>query len=171
MSAKKIGYLIPTTFIMESQKLYEEPIDERIRERLVKLYQDLNQIALSLNAKQTGIHTLQEFLTGEVFFASSSNTNPRPISRIVVDFGALPNATSKSVAHNLPLDDRTLVVDHKSWANNIDGTSSIPIPFATPIALNENISLEITDTDVIITTGIDRTDYTDCYVVISYINR
>ena len=55
-------------------------------------------------------------------------------------------------------------------ATNSNQTSFIPLPFSSP-TLNQNIRLEITDTDVKITTGIDYSSYINTYCVLEYMKQ
>lgn len=172
------GSFVETTNVWDVSPIVEmENLDEPMQDLLVRLYQNINIIAEQLNGKDTGIFTEDEFLTNKLFFpTSTSNTKNqsasqdyRPVFRKVIDFGMLPNATSKSVAHGIIAD--AIMTSISCTANNTGFTSKIPIPYASPTALNENISLEITDTHVIIKTGIDRRSYTTCYIVLEFIKQ
>lgn len=170
------GSFVETTNVWDVSPILEmNSLDEPMQDLLIRLYQNINIIAEQLNGKDTGIFSQEEFLTNKLFFPTdTSNTsnqsasqNYRPVFRKVIDFGALPNATSKSVAHGIIAS--AIITSISCTANNTALTSKIPIPFASPTALNQNISLEVTDTNIIITTGIDRTSYTTCYVILEYV--
>ena len=147
-------------------------IPEDTSEKDLKLRDYLNDIAAATNTKDSGIYDAIETITGQQFLptfstSTASNSTYRSVFRKVIDFGALPNATSKSVAHNIPIGSTYSATRIYAGATN-PLTSLIPIPFASP-TLNLNISLEITATNVVITTGTNRTAYTRCFVVIEYI--
>jgi hypothetical protein len=170
------GLFVPTTNIWDVQQLYSTDVNsDEFKELLVRLYQNINNISLALNLKDSGYYTIQEFLNGQVFFpnpALSSTTAQAPtyrqVFRTVVNFGTLPNTASTSVAHNIDITSGYSFTRIYGAATNTGRTSFIPLPFASP-TLNENIKLEVTNTNVVITTGIDRTAYTTCYVVVEYI--
>lgn len=172
------GLFVPTTNVWDVSQLYSVDVKSpEFKELLVRLYQNINNISLALNLKDTGYYTLEEFLNGQVFFPnpllnSTTSQSPtyRQVFRSVIDFGALPNAASKSVAHNLNVTSGYSFTRIYGAASNTARTSFIPLPFASP-TLNQNISLEATDTNIIITTGINRTDYITTYVIIEYIKQ
>uniref|UniRef100_UPI0018EA09C5 hypothetical protein n=1 Tax=Anaplasma marginale TaxID=770 RepID=UPI0018EA09C5 len=139
--------------------------------------------ALVINQKDSGIYpddssgSVVDFVNSQTWFP---NPNPpsglrqgvrRNVLRKVVNFGALPNATTKSVAHNITTTNTFSFT--RIYATATDPgvstiTTAIPIPFASP-TLNQNISLTVDATNVNITTGIDRTPFTICYVVLEWI--
>lgn len=169
------GSFIATTNVWDVSQLYDIDVNSQdFKELLVRLYQNLNNMVLILNTKDTGIYSQSEFINSQQFFPSTiSSTNQesnyRTVYRKVINFGALPNAGAKSVAHNIPVDERySLTRLYASATNPVAPFSLIPIPFASPV-LNENIKIEMTGTNITITTGIDRTAYTICYVIAEYI--
>jgi hypothetical protein len=92
----------------------------------------------------------------------------RQVFRTVVNFGALPNAASTSVAHNIVVTSGYSLTRLYGAATNNTQTSFIPLPFSSS-TLNENIKLEMTNTNIVITTAIDYSAYTKTYVVVEYI--
>jgi hypothetical protein len=139
----------------------------------VKIWQYLNQIAAATNSKDSGLYNNLDTISGQQFlpiFNANGNTNLeyRDVIRKVIDFGALPNAGAKSVAHGINVANTNFSVTRVYAAATQPGNSWIPIPFASP-TLNLNISLELTATNITITTGINRTAYTRCFVIVEYI--
>ncbi len=178
-SQSNFGSFVPTTNIWEIQQLQSLSIDPQLKELLVRLYQNVNVITLSVNTRDAGYYVQQEFLNGQIYFPDPllDSTTPqsptmRQVFRMVVNFGALPNATTKSVAHNIEIS--TIIPTKYSFtriyatATKPDQTSFIPIPYASPTDANE-IELKVTNTDVTIITAIDYSAYTICYVVLEYI--
>lgn len=170
------GNLIQTTFVWNAQEVQTLSINPELKRLLVQLYQNLNNVVLALNSKDTGMYQLEEFLNGQQFFANtilSSTTASAPVQRQVfrkvVNFGALPNATSKSVAHGITIDANFSFTRIYGCATN-PSTSFIPLPYAST-TLNQNIKLDVDGTNVTITTGIDRTSYTICYCILEYIKQ
>ena len=75
----------------------------------------------------------------------------KKIYKKTIDFGALPNATSKNVAHGIS--SLGIMVDMRGVAFYTNGIS-LPLPF---VAISQaSISLNTTSTDVVITTANDR---------------
>ncbi len=171
------GSFVPTTNIWDVQQLYQVDVTSpEFKELLVRLYQNVNNIALVLNTKTSGYYVQQEFVTGNIYFqptaSITNNANPqlRQTYRMVVDFGALPNATTKSVAHNIPdVDSNFTFVAIYGAATDPVALSYLPIPYAS--ATNDNIELEVDATSVSITTTSNRSSYTRCYVVLEYLKN
>jgi len=175
-SESNYGSFVETTSIWDTSIIEAIPnIEEEFSEFLVQLYQNLNILSIQLNLKDTGLYPNDEFLTNKLFFPNTTETNLdvsqsqsyRSVFRKVIDFGALPNATTKSVAHGILSD--VMLVSIMGTANNATFASKIPIPYSSSAALNQNISLEMTATNIVITTGTNRTSYTTCYVIVEYI--
>jgi len=132
----------------------------------------LSLMADVLNAKDTGIYQLTEFVNSQQFFSnpaynSSTNVQPalRPDYRMVVNFGALPNNTTKSVAHNISVNNATIYT-------RIYGASTYPGVLGIPIGnVSSTIPVAITvdPTNVNITTTADMTAYTQTIIVIEYL--
>lgn len=176
-SQSNFGSFVPTTNIWDIQQLQSLDIDPQLKELLVRLYQNINVLSLSVNTRDAGYYVQEEFLNGQIYFPDPALTSTtaqspvlRQVFRKVVNFGALPNAGSKSVAHNITVTPGYSLTRLYAAATNDTQTSFIGIPFASP-TLNENIKLEMTDTDMTITTGIDRTSYTICYVIAEFIKQ
>lgn len=164
------GAFINTTSVLDVSALYQMNIDPGIRELLVRLYQITNNIALILNLKDTGIYNTQEFVNGQTFFpnpalSSASSTTPvfRQAYRILINFGALPNTATKSVAHNIPITPATTFTRIYGTANNTTGNSYIPMPYGTAVLIT------VDATNVNITTTADYTAYTIVYVILEYL--
>ncbi len=171
-----VGAFVPTTNIWEQISELEK-IDlnsDQFRRLLVRLYQDVNLIANVLNVKDTGMYPLGQFINSQTFFpnpalTSASSTNPtmRPVYRCVINFGALPNTAAKSVAHNITITSSTTFTRIYAAASDTTSNNYIPIPYASPTLAN-NIQLDVSATNVTITTGSNRTNFNVCYVILEY---
>lgn len=168
------GSFLPTTEVFESDTLQD------LNRQLTSV---INDHALVINQKDTGIYNTDssgapvDFTNGQTWFPNPSPSSGlregirRNVLRKVVNFGALPNATTKSVAHNITTTNTFSFTRIYGCATDPGAstiTTAIPIPFASP-TLNQNISLTVDATNVNITTGIDRTAFTVCYVVLEWI--
>lgn len=84
------------------------------------------------------------------------------IYKKTIDFGALPNNTSKNVAHGIS--NLNKVIEMKGYTSN--GTTFIPLPMTSttgaPTAMN------VDATNIIYTTSSDRTAYSETYVTLYY---
>lgn len=139
--------------------------------------------ATILNVKENANYELFELLTAQQYFstqpAGTINT-PRYTFRKVIDFGALPNNATKSVAHGLVLDDG---VNPSTWfftkiqADAFDpavgAELGISIPYYDIVAgaVANPINIFVNQTNVVITTTSNRTNFTRCYVTLEYIKN
>lgn len=130
-----------------------------MRYEINDLYQS---IASSVNSKSGGLYVPQEKINSEQYFDATNVQKFKNVYRMVVDFGALPNAGSKSVAHNIPdwNEDYRLTA---SWGASTDPVAleALPLP-------NDGILVQINSTDVTITTSSNLTAFTETTVVIEY---
>lgn len=88
----------------------------------------------------------------------------KPIYRKVVDFGALPNATNKTVLHNIS----NLSYVIKLSAITYNGTYWLNLPHVNVSTVSQNIAIEADATNIRITAGSNRSNYTSCYVTLEY---
>ena len=164
------------TFVWEFGVLEDSGIDPvRLQNVFNRLYDLTNRMISAINLKESGIYDELETLASQSYFPVVTNSNTlnqplrRTVQRKVINFGSLPNTTTKSVAHGITFQDVAIGTRIIGSATKPGpGLSMIPIPFASP-TLADNISVEIDDTNVNVTTGSDRTAYTICYIVIEYL--
>ena len=148
---------------------YLVPVDENQKD--IRLSQYLNDLALSINSKDSGVYDTLETITGQKYLpvfstAPASNATYRDVFRVIVNFGSLPNTGTKSVAHGLTIGSTWTVTRLYGAATN-PSNSFIPLPYASPTLAN-NIELNVDGTNVNVITGSDRTAYTASYVVLEY---
>lgn len=88
----------------------------------------------------------------------------KPLYEKTVDFGALPNTTTKQVNHNISNID--YIVDYKAVCRNSAKTSFVPIP---RVNANSSLIFDIvfTNTYIEVQVGTDRTGYS-MYVTLQY---
>ncbi len=170
------GAFAPTTNVWDVNQVYSTDVQSpEFKELIVRLYQNLNLISTLLNLKDTGYYNTQEFVNGQLLFpnpalSSASTTTPtfRQIFRQVINFGALGVAT-KSVNHNITTTSATTFTRIYATASNTTAKTYIPIPYASSVAINQNIELSVNATQVTITNGIDRSAFNQVYVVLEYV--
>ncbi len=170
------GSFIPTTSTFEIQQLAEAPVTSpEFKELLVKLYETVNQIALVLNSKESGYYPLVEFVNGQLYFpnpllTSSTTRVPtqRQVIRKVINFGALPNTATKSVAHGVDITNTYTFTNVTATSTDTLALTGLNIPYASATAAN-SIELNTDATNVNITTGINRTAFNQTYVLLEFI--
>ncbi|CAB4127761.1 hypothetical protein UFOVP97_27 [uncultured Caudovirales phage] len=171
-SNPRTGLFIGTTPLFDVGDLQDA---EQTKELIIRLTQKINEMIIALNLKDTGYYVLNEFLNSQVFFPNPllTDTTPqspyfRQVYRLVVNFGALPNAGLKSVPHGLVPTALWSFTRIYGAATDPIGLNYIPLPYASPVLAN-NIELNVDAVNVNIITGSDRTNFTTTYVILEYI--
>lgn len=111
-----------------------------------------------LNNKYAEEYSTMETKTSGIWVDGS------PIYRKVINFGALPNATTKTVDHNIT--GLSTVINVYGVANYANGVA-LPLSFAAPANNVNAVGLNLTSTGVQITAGTDRST-ASAYIVIEY---
>lgn len=136
------------------------------KDRLVELKKTLEDHAKMINRKDTGQYEETEVIINQTFPGANPQTK-NSIFRKVVDFGALPNAALKQVAHNLT-NYGTIIFTNIYGAATEPGVQAISIPHASVVALANQVQLVVTATNIEITTAINYSAFTSCYVVLEF---
>jgi hypothetical protein len=176
MSNKQLlsGSFVPSTQIWDVTDVYGAEIkDPKLQELFIRMYQNLNKMSIVLNVKDNGYYDIIQNSCSQLYFpqqapGASTQVKYRPVLRLVVNFGALPNTSAKVVAHGITTSANTIFTRIYASASDTTGQGYIPIPYASPTLAN-NIELSVDGTNVTITTGSDRTNFTTCYVVLEYL--
>ena len=169
--------LVPTTQVYDIEEL--EISTPGLKEFLVQLTQTVNSLSLILNMKDTGYYTLSEFANSQYYFPvevppATYNTiqEPRPVYRKVVNFGALPNAATTTVAHGIQgIDANFRFTRIYGCASDPIALNYIPIPYASTVAAANNIELDVTAVNVRIRTGTNRSAFTSTFVILEYVKE
>lgn len=164
------GYFLPTNYSWNIQQVQSSSLQPETKELLVQLYQNIGNICLALNAKDTAQYMPYEYVTGQQYYNPANNNNPRPGFRVAIDFGALPNTTSKSVAHTIPFGPTYTFISISGAATDPVNLLAIPITFGSSTA-NESIKIVVDTTNITITTARDYSAYTRCMIVLEYIKN
>lgn len=167
-----IGAFVATTNVWDVTQLAQLDVNSpEFKELLVRLYQNVNNIAILLNLKDTGYYDQNEFVNSQLYFPNpAKNTQQyRQVFRTVVNFGTLPNAGTKSVAHNIAITVGVTFTRIYATASDTTSFAYIPIPFVE--TTGNEIQIDVDATNVNITTTSDRTNFTICYVVLEYIKN
>jgi hypothetical protein len=172
------GAYFGTTNVWDVSRLYEVDVKSpEFKELLVRLYQNINNISTLLNLKDTGYYALTEFINSQSFFndpavALTTVSQPafRQVFRKVINFGALPNTATKSVAHGIAFGDTFTTTRIYGSSSDTTGHTYIPLPYASPTDANE-IELNVDATNVNVTTGSNRTNFTVTYIILEYLKQ
>ncbi len=164
-----------TTNLFDPSNIYNSNLDEDLKLVLVRLYQDLNYMANVVNVKETAQYTNGfPIVNGQQWFPnpllnSNSSTVPvqRNVFRTVINFGALPNAAKKSVAHGITCTAGVTFTRIYATASDTTGKTYIPIPFVDTTGANP-VQIDVDATNVNITTITNLTNY-NVYVILEYL--
>lgn len=171
------GLFVPTTNIWDVGSLKEMDINKpEFKELLIRLYQNINNVCLALNLKESALYFPQEFVTGQTFFLNpnvikSGNVKNRQSYRMVINCGSLADTATISIPHNInttPSFTFTRIYGASSDTTNL---SYLPLPYSSATSIADNIELSVDSTYIYITTGSDRTSYVTTYVVVEYLKE
>ena len=172
------GIFVPTTNVWDVSQIYEIDVTSpQFKELLVRLYQNINNISVALNLKDSGYYITESFVNSQLFFPnpiynSSTVATPgyRQVFRIVINFGALPNAGTKSVPHNIIVNSQYTFTRIYGTASDTTGFNYIPLPYASASG-TDNIELFVDGTNVTVITTTNRSNFNVTYIVLEYITN
>lgn len=154
-----INSFLPTDIILpDDQKELNVTLDELFR-----------KIIDAVNNKDIGQYNTVELVNGQKFFTAGDPQKFKDVYRKVINFGSLPNNTTKNVAHGISVTSSTVFTRIYATATNTTGLVSIPIPYSDPTAIANCIKIQIDATNVGITTLINYSSFNTCYVVLEYL--
>jgi hypothetical protein len=172
----RLGQFIGTTQLYDISR---DPIHSK--EFVTNLRNNLNIISLILNSKASGLYVNEEIVSGELLFpdynridsATSSSQQLRQGYRKTIQTGTLPNSGTISIPHNIVFpptagDTTAIMMVIGGCATDPVNRQFIPLPFSSPV-LAENIKVTVNNTHVIITTGSNRSSFTQSHIVLGYI--
>lgn len=164
----RTGSFVPTTNVWDIGRLFEVDVNsDEFKELLVRLYQNVNNISLVLNTKDTAYYLTKEFNSSMVLFNPLS-TNPLDLRtgyRVVINIGALAAGVTNT-NHNLAITNTWKFVKINGAASNTATLQYYPLPFAG--AAGNNIEVTVNATQVVINNA-SGVVFTDAYVVLEYV--
>lgn len=172
----QFGAFVPTTNVFDINTNNFSTDSDDLMLLLVRMRQTINNIALVLNIKDSGYYLPSEFVNGQLYFPNpdpmvtapdAKNAVYRQVYRFAMDCGPLLNAAPTTVPHNIPdITEQYTATRLYACATDPVGLRYIPIPYVNGA---DQIALEVTATDVIITPNFDATAYTISRVVFEYL--
>lgn len=168
-----LGIFVPTTNVWDVGSIYEMDVKTpEFKELLVRLYQNINNIANVLNVKTSGYYINVETNSSNQYYNLANPTDPlnqRPGFICTVDIGAL-GAGITSVNHGINAP--TGITSSYKWmkiygaATKSSSIIGCPLPFAG--ATGNNIEVTVTATQVVINNQSGNT-FTDATVILEYV--
>lgn len=182
MEQNNVGLYIDTTQIWdEYQQAAQGSLDTR--ELFLRLYQNINKIAIALNLKDSGLYSQTEFVNGQLWCPineitnfvgtvgsndSQVNAEPRQVYRKIVFCGALLNAAAKTIPHGIVITDTTRFVRIYGAANTIN-TAVAKLYKPIPCTGVDPIDLLVDETNITLTTTTNLTAFNEVWVVLEYL--
>jgi hypothetical protein len=141
---------------------------ENSRQFIVEM---IRKITDAVNNREIGFYLDEELLSGKSWIAGPSQPQQfRSVFRKVIDTGALPAAGTKNVPHGINITSNFTLVHLYGAATDPVQLFSIPLPFSEQAApANGNIQLNLDATNVQITVGSNRSNYSRSFVVAEYL--
>lgn len=125
-----------------------------------------NENTTSINTNRVNLNNLRNYSSSET--AIGQWIDGKTIYRKVINFGNLPNATTKQIAHNISNLGRIIKIS--GMAFNANTNTSIPLPYVSN-TVTQNVQLYVTSTNVVMTTGFNFSIYTTSYIIIEYVKN
>lgn len=133
--------------------------------------EQLKRISEGVNVRDIALYIENEVLTGGQYVPSSNDTTSlRSVFRKTINFGSLPNTSTKSVAHGLSIDNRFTLVQLIAAATDPVSFTSVSIPYASATS-TDVIEINIDATNINITTSKDYSSYTRCFVTLEFLKE
>ena len=175
------GQFIATTQIydLDQTKVSAEDFTVRLR-------QNFNNLIMTLNVKVSGYYSQEEFVNGKLFYPDYTRVNSRtsapPTFRQVfsktIDFDGLPGGgpypQTKTIAHGIsgyPVAGATdfIFTDITGCAADQTNRNALKLPYSSPVALADNIAVDIVGPNIVITVGNDRSAYNRAYLTVEFL--
>lgn len=142
------------------------------------IVEQFKRISNAVNIREIGWFLDQELLSGKAFIPGatalsdlSTSQTFRQVLRKVIDFGPLPAAGTKAVPHGITVDANFTLVQLYAAATDPVAFQSIPIPYVDPANLTFSIRLALVGNNVQISVGVDRSNFTRCFVVLEFLQE
>lgn len=178
MANQVFGSSIASTQVWDVSAIYAlEDVSPQVKELLVRMYQNLNLMALAINAKQSGYYPTQPFVNGSAYFPQPLNTSYgpsyaalRPGQHFMILTGPLPNTGTLSVPHNIFCTGAISFTKFVGCATDPVGFNYIPLPYSSCTAVADNVEINADANNVNIITGSNRSNFTIVYIYIEYLS-
>jgi len=141
------------------------PDDEtELRTVLTNMY---TNIANATNVREIALYDLNEIITGQQFFFGTDPQKKRTTFRKVFSIGAIAAGATLNTAHGL-----TNVTSYtKIYGTCVTATPDYrPIPYVST-TLNQQISIRVTATNIVIVYGAGAPNITSAIVVLEYLKN
>lgn len=149
---------------LQTSTFFPDDFDE-FRVKFLEVYRN---IANATNTREVGIYDLVEFLSGEQWFTVGNAQKKRRTFRKVFSIGAIAAGATSLTAHGLT---NVTSFTHIYGTAVTDAPDNRPLPYVSTVAVNQQISLRVTATDIEIINGAASANITSAIVVLEYLKN
>ncbi len=161
---------VPPSNEFNQQVPVYEALPEEWEKARGSLVERSKELANAINIRTVGWQIDFEIVTGKKFMPVSGSQEFRDILRKTIEIGALPNNSTKNVAHTITnVNDNFRLMSMLGAATNPITFQSLPLPYAS-VAGND-VEIKMDDTNITINTNFDYSAFTDSVVVLEYTTR
>lgn len=138
---------------------------EEFRVKFLEFYRDIANV---VNVHQIGIFDLEEFLAGEQWFSTTSTQVKRQTFRKTFNLGAIAAGATLTTAHGIGT---FTAFTHIYGTCITDVVDYRPIPYSSVTAVNQQIEIKVTATNIVIMNGAAAPNITSAIVVLEYLKN
>lgn len=155
----------PTPFLQNTITFSKDP-----QQFLIQLTALYGQIARYVNSKEIAIYNLAETITGQQWFVSGNPQLTRLTNRKVFEFGAIAAGATSTRAHGITgFSALTFTKIYGTAITNV--VDQRPIPFASAVAVTDQIEIRADATNIIIVNGATAPNITSAIVVLEMLKN
>lgn len=152
-----------SVFLPTTIQYPEDP--KELLNRLNKAYEDT---ATRLNTKEIGIYDQIEFLTGQQWYTVGIPRIKRQTFRKVFNLGAIATGATLTTAHNITQITAFTAIYGTCVTDVVDYR---PIPYASATAVNQQLEIKVTATNIVIISGAAAPNITSAIVVLEFLKN
>ena len=176
-TSNQFGSFVPTSNVWDVSQIFAlEDESPELKELLVRLYQNLNLMSISLNTRDAGYYDTSEFVNGQLWFPnplynSSTQTAPayrqdyRKVFNIPTSIG-IP-LIGLTIPHGITLTPKTTFTRIYGTANDTINQAYLPLPFVS--TTGSGIELFVNGPNIIIIPQVALPNINQIYVVLEYL--
>lgn len=136
-------------------------------QRIIVLTDNYTSVAQAINQREIGVFETVEQLNGQQFFNTTNPEKKRFAYRKVFSIGAIAAGATSNTAHSL-----TGVTAYTHiYGVAVTASDSRPIPYASSTAVNAQIEINVTGTNIVIVNGAAAPAITSAIVVLEYLKN
>jgi hypothetical protein len=163
---------LPTNIIWDVGQTRDIDASDSMKELLVRMYQNLGNMANVINLKESAIYDTNEFVCGKVYFPNQGLTSQssqvsklRQSMRSVAIFPSLPGVGLNFLPHKIPFNAASTMTVISAAATDSTNLQFYPLPYVA-VPPDNNISLWLDGTNINIHNN--GTDRTTCSAIIVF---